>query len=50
MTENSTQDNIEIVANDELDPPIDPSPPAPDPMPPQETQLHFSTWTRTTPI
>ena len=48
MTENSTQDNIEIVADDELDPPNDP--PAPNPIHPQETPLCHSTQTRTTPI
>ena len=48
MTEHSTQENTEIVADDELDPPNDPPPPAPNAMPPQETPLHQSKQTRTT--
>ena len=40
MTENSIQENIEIVANDELDPPNDP-PPAPNPTP--SKKHHFIT-------
>ena len=43
MTENSTQDNIEIVVDDELDAPNDLPPPAPNPMPSQETPHHCST-------
>ena len=31
VTEKSTDENIEIVADDELDPPNDPPPPAPNP-------------------
>ena len=50
MTKTSTQENTEIVADDELDPPNDPPPPAPNPIPSQEAPLHHSTQTRTTPI
>ena len=48
MTENSTQENTEIVADDELDPPNDLPTPAPHAMPSQETPLCCSTQTRTT--
>ena len=48
MTGNSTQKNTEIVADDELDLPNDLPPPAPNPMPSQETPLPHSTHTRKT--
>ena len=43
MTENSTKENIEIVADDELDQPNDPPPPAPSLIPSQETPICHST-------
>ena len=48
MTEHSTQENTEIVADDELDPSNDPPPPAPNAMRSQETPLHHSKQTKTT--
>ena len=44
------EENVEIVADNEMDPPNDPPPPAPEPIPSQETSLCHSTQIRTTPI